>query len=172
MSEAADGSDAAPTLLYLMKQVELAVRSRLDALAREVGLTALQYTALTVLERHSDLTSAHLARRSFVTGQSMADMVTALLDRGLIERHRDPADRRRLVIALTGRGAALLDEMRPRVADLEQEVLVRLSEDEVAQLRWSLEQCRQALAGHQPEAGTEAGPAADDVSVEAAAGSS
>jgi DNA-binding MarR family transcriptional regulator len=147
MSEAANGSHAAPTLLYLMKQVELAVRSRLDGLTRPVGLTALQYTALTVLERHPDLTSAHLARRSFVTGQSMADMVTALLDRGLIERHRDPADRRRLVIALTAQGAALLDEMRPQVADLEREVLGRLSHDEVAELRSSLEQCRLALEG-------------------------
>src|SRR6476660_3142466 len=93
-----------PTLLYLMKQVEMAVRSELDDLARPVGLTALQYTALTVLERHPDLTSAHLARHSFVTSQSMADMVTTLLDRGLIDRHRDPADRRRLVIALTPAG--------------------------------------------------------------------
>ncbi len=71
-------------------------------------MTALQYTALTVLERHPDLTAAHLARHSFVTGQSMADMVTALLNRGLIERHRDPADRRRLVIALTRAGERLL----------------------------------------------------------------
>ena len=93
------------TLLYLMKQVELAVRAELDDLTRPAGLTALQYTALTVLERHPDLTAAHLARHSFVTGQSMADMVTALLDRGLIERHRDPGDRRRLVIALTPRRA-------------------------------------------------------------------
>ena len=146
MSEAVDAPDVTPTLLYLMKQVELAVRSRLDALTRPVGLTALQYTALTVLERHPDLTAAHLARRSFVTGQSTADMVSALLDRGLIERHRDPADRRRLVIALTAQGAALLGEMRPRVAALELEVLARLDADEVARLRWSLEQCRLALA--------------------------
>ena len=103
---AGSGDPATPpsTLLYLMKQVELAVRAELDDLARPAGLTALQYTALTVLERHPDLTAAHLARHSFVTGQSMADMVTTLLNRGLIERHRDPADRRRLVIALTPAG--------------------------------------------------------------------
>ena len=64
-----------PTLLYLMKQLELAVRARLDDLVRADGLTALQYTALTVLERHPDLTSAQLARRSFVTAQTMAEMV-------------------------------------------------------------------------------------------------
>jgi DNA-binding MarR family transcriptional regulator len=96
-----------PTLLYLVKQVELAIRARLDELTRPEGLTALQYTALTVLERHPDLTSARLARHSFVTAQSMADMVTALRARGLIERHRDAADRRRLVLALTDKGQEL-----------------------------------------------------------------
>jgi DNA-binding MarR family transcriptional regulator len=143
-----------PTLLYLMKQVELAVRARLDELTRPVGLTALQYTALTVLEGHPDLTSAHLARRSFVTAQSMADMVTTLLDRGLIERHRDPADRRRLVIALTDQGRVLLAQLRPRVADLEREMLRLLSDDEAGDLRRSMELCREALAARSadPEA--------------------
>ena len=138
---------APPTLLYLMKQVELAVRARLEELARPVGLTALQYTALTVLERHPDLTSAHLARHSFVTAQSMADMVTALLDRGLIERHRDPADRRRLVIALTDAGRRLLDELRPAVAALEDEMLAPLSERQARTLRRAMLSCREALLG-------------------------
>jgi len=144
-AEARQHDAAPPTLLYLMKQVELAVRAELDDLARPVGLTALQYTALTVLERHPDLTAAHLARHSFVTSQSMADMVTALLDRGLIERHRDPADRRRLVIALTPAGERLLDELRPRVAALERRMLAPLSSSEAESLRSSIELCRQAL---------------------------
>ncbi len=80
-------------LLYLVKQVELAIRAHLDTLLRPAGLTALQYTALTVLERHADISSSQLARNSFVTAQSMADIVTALQRRGLIERHRDRADR-------------------------------------------------------------------------------
>ncbi len=134
-----------PTLLYLMKQVELAVRAELDELVRPEGLTALQYTALTVLERHPDLTAAHLARHSFVTGQSMADMVTALLTRGLIERHRDATDRRRLVIALTRDGKRLLARMRPRVVALEDRMLSPLSGEQANGLRRSLEMCRLAL---------------------------
>ncbi|SFC68833.1 DNA-binding transcriptional regulator, MarR family [Nocardioides terrae] len=136
---------APPTLLYLMKQVELAVRAELDELARPVGLTALQYTALTVLERHPDLTSAHLARHSFVTAQSMADMVTNLIGRKLIERHRDPADRRRLVIALTPEGQGLLDHLRPQVAALEHQMLSLMSDAQAGELRRSVELCRQAL---------------------------
>src|SRR5438270_2451810 len=112
-------AEGEPSLLYVMKQVELAVRAELDELARPAGLTALQYTALTVLERHPNLTSAQLARNSFVTAQAMADMVTVLEARGLIERHRDPADRRRLVIALTAAGRRLLRKYRDKVAAIE-----------------------------------------------------
>src|ERR1700740_2002155 len=93
-----------PLLIYMLKQVELAVRARLDEIVRPAGLTALQYTALSVLERHTDMSSAQLARWSFVTAQSMADMITALEGRALIERHRDGTDRRRLGGARTGGG--------------------------------------------------------------------
>lgn len=149
-------------LLYLMKQVELAVRAGLDDLTRPAGLTALQYTALTVLERHPDLTAAHLARHSFVTGQSMSDMVAALLDAGLIERHRDPADRRRLVIALTPAGTRVLDELRPQVAALERRMLSLLTRAQADELRRSLTLCREALRADgstgEPPAGTRRRP--------------
>ena len=61
---AARSRPARASSLYLVKRVELAVRSHRDDLLRPPGLTALQYTALTVLERHPDLSSAQLARNS------------------------------------------------------------------------------------------------------------
>ena len=76
------------TLLYLIKQVELAVRQRLDDVVATADLTTLQYTALTVLERHPGITSAELARNSFVRAQTMAEMITYLLGRGLVARER------------------------------------------------------------------------------------
>src|SRR6516162_3138277 len=135
---AAAPAESKPMLLYLIKQFELAVRARLDSLLRPAGLTALQYSALTVLERHPDLSAAQLARNSFVTNQSMADMITALEGRGLIERHRDQADRRRLVVALTSAGRELLDDYRDQVAALENRMLAGLGSDEISQLRRSL----------------------------------
>lgn len=135
-------------LLYLVKQVELAIRSRLDEIFRPAGLTALQYTALTVLERHEDMSAAQLARHSFVTAQSMGDMIAALQSRGLIERHRDRADRRRLVVALTADGRALLDRYRDTVAALEASMLDGMPEQAVASLRHSLRSCHANLAGN------------------------
>jgi DNA-binding MarR family transcriptional regulator len=132
---------ASPLLIYMVKQVELAVRARLDEIVRPAGLTAAQYTALSVLERHTDMSSAQLARSSFVTAQSMADMITALEDRKLIERHRDWTDRRRLVVALTDTGRALLDRCRPEVADLEAAMLSGLSGPQTKSLRATLASC-------------------------------
>jgi DNA-binding MarR family transcriptional regulator len=140
------GQRREPTLLYVIKQVELAVRARLDEILRPAGISVLQYTALTVLERQPDMSSAQLARNSFVTAQSMADMVESLEERGLIERHRDPHDRRRLVLALTTDGQKLLRRFRPQVAALEEEMLDGLTQRQAADLRRSLSACRAALA--------------------------
>jgi DNA-binding MarR family transcriptional regulator len=136
-----------PTLLYLLKQLELQVRSHLDELVRPAGLTALQYTALTVLEGHPDLTSARLARRSFVTAQTMADMVRTLHERELIDRHSDPADRRRLVLSLTPKGRRLLARYRRPVAELEARMLAGLTPSQAGQLRRSVLSCQQSLTG-------------------------
>src|SRR5580692_1851278 len=132
---------ASPLLIYMLKQVELAVRARLDEIVRPAGLTALQYTALSVLERHTDMSSAQLARSSFVTAQSMADMITALEARALIERHRDKTDRRRLVVALTDEGRALLDRCRDEVAAVETTMLAGLSVPQTKALRAALITC-------------------------------
>jgi DNA-binding MarR family transcriptional regulator len=130
-----------PLLIYLLKQVELAVRAQIDEIVRPVGLTATQYTALTVLERHQNMSSAQLARYSFVTAQSMADLITALEDRKLIERHRDTNDRRRLVVALTDDGRAMLDRCRDAITALEATMLTGLSTAQRRAFRETLTTC-------------------------------
>ena len=136
-----------PSLLYVMKQVELATRSRLDDLFRPIGMTALQYTALTVLERNPNLTGSQLARNSFVTAQSMADMIRVLQERDLIVRRRDESDRRRMVLSLTESGRRLLGRYRARVVALEAEMLSLLDDRQAVELRASLLACRTALSG-------------------------
>src|SRR4051794_17082732 len=143
-------AEARPTLLYLVKQVELAVRARLDEALRPFPVTALQYTALTVLERRSDLSTAQLARNAFVTDQSAADMVRVLEQRGLILRVPDPGDRRRRVLRLTDAGRELLDRVRADVDAIEARMLAPLDRDETEALHRYLASCRAALAGAPP----------------------
>ena len=105
--------------------------------------------ALTVLERRPGLSSAELARASFVTAQSMADVVAALRAAGLVTRHRDGANRRRLVLDLTPQGHDVLARLAPAVVHLERLMLSGLDDGQVSQLRLALGFCRAALErGH------------------------
>lgn len=133
-------------LLYLVKQVEQAIRAHLDGLFRPLGLTTLQYTALSVLERRDGLTSAELARRSFVRPQTMHEMITGLDERGFIERRRDPDNRRVLLISLTPQGRAMLAAYDEQVRMLEADMLAGLSPRRRADLAAALDGCRRALA--------------------------
>lgn len=135
-----------PSLLYTVKQVELVIRSHLDELVRPAGVTVLQYTALTVLERHDGLSAAQLARDSFVTAQSMADLVRALERRGLIRRERNPRNRRELLIFLTDASRELLANCAEPVRQLEERMVAGLDGDEVDAFRRALSKTWHALS--------------------------
>jgi DNA-binding MarR family transcriptional regulator len=136
----------APRLLYLVKQLESAIRSRMDVALRSRRITVPQYTALTVLEQHDDLSAAQLARHTFVTAQAMDGVVGALQNSGLIVRHRDPENRRRLVISLTAQGRALLEDCRADIDRIEAAAFAALTTAERARLREWLNESRRALA--------------------------
>ncbi|WP_030937608.1 MarR family winged helix-turn-helix transcriptional regulator [Streptomyces sp. NRRL S-646] len=135
-----------PSLLYMVKQVELVVRSHLDELVKPSGITALQYTALTVLERHDGLSAAQLARDSFVTAQSIADLVRSLEGRGLVRRERNPRNRRELLILLTDAGRELLEQFTEPVRELEERMVQDLTAHQTEQLRQALSKAWHALS--------------------------
>lgn len=137
--------DPTSSLLYVVKQVELSVRAHLDEVLRPTGLTTPQYTALTVLARRSGMSSAELARASFVTPQTMGDLVTTLERRGAVVRTPDPNGGRRRQIALATHGRRLLADVADAVAGLERQMLADLDETEQGALRHFLNRCREAL---------------------------
>ena len=133
------------SLLYAVKRVELGVRWHLDELLKPSGITAGQYTALTVLEQHDGLPAAQLARRSFVTAQSTADLVRALEQRGLVTRKRNLENRRELSIRLTDAGRKLLAKYAGDVQALERRMVGDFTEPQVDQLRIALTKAWRAL---------------------------
>ena len=147
---ASPSHDRDVTLLYLIKQVELAVRDALDEVVATADLTTLQYTALTVLERHPGITSAELARNSFVRAQSMAEMVNFLLSRGLLTRERDERNRRQYRLSLSADGQRVLDGLYESVADIETAMLEGFDAGQTEILRTYLARCRHSLSGDAP----------------------
>ena len=76
-------------------------------------------------------------------------MGAALEDRGLIERHRGQADRRRLAIALSPAGQ-FLDRYRDPVNALESRMLHGTTKPQVTALRRTHTTCHANLASGQP----------------------
>jgi len=132
--------DQQPLVLYLVKQLELAIRSVMDERLRPHGVTTLQYTALSVLAQRDDLSSAQLARRSFVRPQTMHQMIQALAERGLVERRADPSNRRVLLVGLSEQGRSLLRECEPLVGEIEDRMLAGMPEEQREAFRNALVQ--------------------------------
>jgi DNA-binding MarR family transcriptional regulator len=132
-------------MTYLVKQLELAIRADMDVMAREYGLTALQYTALTVLKRHPGMSGAQLSRRSFVSAQAGSEMIATLERKNLITRNPDPSNRRILRISLTADGENAVDACEAWMDRLEKQMLSGLSVPEAQALRGVLDACVLAL---------------------------
>ncbi|MEU5348052.1 MULTISPECIES: MarR family transcriptional regulator [unclassified Streptomyces] len=136
-----------PLTIYLVKQLELAIRSFMDEDLRPYGLTTFQYTALTVLRHRGGLSSAQLARRSFVRPQTMHEIVRSLEERGLIVRAHALGNRRTMEARLTSKGEELLAECEPVVQKLEDRLLLDMPEKRRSVFRQGLEDGLASLTG-------------------------
>lgn len=150
-AEPRTGSDgglhlAEPRLTYLVKRLESAVRQSLDAVLQAHGLTTPQYAALSILGRHPGLSSAQLARRSFVTPQSMQVMVAMFVRTGLVGRRPDPENQRILRIFLTDEGRAVLSRSQDAADQIERSMLAGLTSAHIANFSETLQTCVHNLA--------------------------
>ena len=84
----------AARISYVIARLERAVRAAINERVSPYGLTTLQYTTLSVLGRRGGLSNAQLARRSYMTPQSMSEVIEALETQG--------ADRARASTRTTG----------------------------------------------------------------------
>jgi DNA-binding MarR family transcriptional regulator len=98
-------------------------------------LSLAESSALSLLERGGPATSSDLARVDRISPQSMGVTVAALLDRGLIERNRDPEDGRRIVLSVTEAGLRTLRDKRgARTEHIAAALRAGFTEDELRQL--------------------------------------
>ncbi len=93
---------------YVLKQVHAQLRSRMEQALRPHGLTVPQYACLEVLREHGALSSAELARASFVSRQSMNVMLTTMSRNGWVEPSPEPTRGRARPYYITSRGHEVL----------------------------------------------------------------
>lgn len=131
---------------YLLKRVQHALRGRMDAALRPVGLTTPQYSVLTAVRADPGISNATLARETFVTAQTMQAIVTNLERDGLILRQADPSHGRILRTGLTDHGRETLIRADQVVSGVESAMIRSLSDGEVATLIDLLGRCGENLS--------------------------
>ncbi len=120
-----DQPDDLPDVLPDIRQIAVALRLSLGMLVRRLRqaqpageLTMPESAALARLDRGGPATAAALARLEQISPQAMGATLAALEARGLVERRRDPADGRQVILSPTGAGLAALRSRRDARTEL------------------------------------------------------
>lgn len=126
---------------YVLKQVHASLRTAMDEVLRPRDLTVPQYACLELLGRHPGLSNSELARRAFVTRQSMNLVVRRLQERGLLTRPDQAPHGRALPTMLTDDGQTTLHQASVAVRAAEKQLFSPLSPERQRQLREDLATC-------------------------------
>ena len=99
-------------------------------------LTIAEASALKRLDNGGPATSSELAKQDRISPQSMGATLAALEQRGLIERHRDPGDGRRIMLSVSDAGHQMVNDRHgARFEQLAAALRAGFSADEIGQLR-------------------------------------
>jgi DNA-binding MarR family transcriptional regulator len=112
---------------YQLKRAQQALRMAMDEGLRALGMTTPQYAALTALDADEPLSGAELARRCFVTAQTMNAILVGLERARLVERAPHAEHGRVIEARLTKRGRAKVQVAHRTVFEIEERMLSEIT---------------------------------------------
>lgn len=133
------------SLGFLISDVSRLMRRRFDERARLIGVTRAQWRTLTTLSRHEGINQGGLADLLEVEPITLCRMIDRLEEAGLVERRRDPGDRRAWQIFLTAKALPLLEQLRGMADGMIEHALYGLDEAKRAKLVAALDTIRTNL---------------------------
>jgi len=150
--DAGSGGDEFVTALLTASRALVGVSARSLADVEET-VTIAQFRVLVVLVTHGHSTLVQLAARLGVNASTAQRQVDRLVREGLVDRRENPDDRREVVIAVTGQGAALVDAVTARRREAISRIVQHLPDSDRSALIAALEAF--AGAANEPVAGIE-----------------
>lgn len=92
------------SLVVLLRHCENKVRQRLQPLLDDAGLSPEHWRIMALLHEQPGLGAGAIAEGAVLPSASVTRHVDKLVERGMVVRRIDPADKRRVVIGLSPRG--------------------------------------------------------------------
>jgi DNA-binding MarR family transcriptional regulator len=97
---------------FLLKRLGFAAKERSMAAYEELGLHPYHFAILLVLDEGSRETQGSIADALGYDRGQLVGLLDELEEQGLVERKRDPNDRRRHLVRMTSSGAKTLNRLR------------------------------------------------------------
>src|ERR1700758_3881408 len=116
--------------LFLLKRLGFAAKSRSLAMYGRERLSPFHYAILALLDEGLPETQAAIADSLGYDRGTLVGLLDELEEKGLVERKRDPDDRRRHVVRLTADGKRSLAKLRAVAKRVEDEFLAPLDAEQ------------------------------------------
>jgi DNA-binding MarR family transcriptional regulator len=120
--------------LFLLKRLGFAAKQRTLDEYEQTGLGPYHHAILILLEESAPETQAEIADALGYDRGTLVRLLDELEERKLIERKRDPEDRRRHLVRVTAEGKRMLGRFRALARRLEDEFLAPLDAEQREQL--------------------------------------
>lgn len=117
---------------FLLKRLGFAAKERTMKAYEGTGLHPYHHAILLVLEEGSAETQGSIADALGYDRGQLVGLLDELEEQGLVERRRDPEDRRRHLVRLTSDGKRMLRRVRALAKKVEDEFLAPLGEKDRA----------------------------------------
>ncbi len=131
---AASDGDGDADLAFLLVQIGFHAARQFGDLLAPLGIEQRQAGMLTRLAANQGRSQQAIAEMIGVNATRMVFLVDELERLGLVERRRNPADRRSHALYLTDAGTAMLDRVKAVAAQHEAQISAGLSDDERLQV--------------------------------------
>ena len=114
---------------FLLAKVGMTVKMRMLDELEQIGCGMYEYGVLAVLGEGAQKTQAAIADALSVDRSQLVGVLDTLEGDGLVERKRDPNDRRRHAVSITADGKRRLVKLRSVVKEIERSFLEPLDEE-------------------------------------------
>lgn len=126
---------------YLVKKLQHALRGHMDKELRVIKLSTAQYAVLCALEETCGVSGAEIARRCFITPQSVNEIIVTLEKTKLITREASTTHGRIINIALSASGRSRLKSAHRIVTNIGNKMLEGLDREKQKEFSDMLRQC-------------------------------